>query len=255
MVTPGDLLVGQRRQAPGLEAAGVVVVGRVRHERHDEPDRAREREGEEEVAGAEAVRGPRRGRRATRRGRRPRGTSRARSAAASSARARCRTSAGGATARRPRPRAAARRPAASARARPRSGRGRRRARAGPRRPSARAPTRRGRRSGARAPSASGTSSESSGVTEVARSSSIATRRARSACARRVAADRERVRDGGQRDGDDGFRMRIPRERIRSHTATLAWSSRGRSSVGRAPAFQAGCRRFEPGRPLSLAWLD
>src|SRR5262245_13792292 len=25
--------------------------------------------------------------------------------------------------------------------------------------------------------------------------------------------------------------------------------RGRSSVGRAPAFQAGCRRFEPGRPL------
>src|SRR5262245_32136498 len=30
--------------------------------------------------------------------------------------------------------------------------------------------------------------------------------------------------------------------------------RGRSSVGRAPAFQAGCRRFEPGRPLLLLLL-
>src|SRR4029077_175852 len=35
--------------------------------------------------------------------------------------------------------------------------------------------------------------------------------------------------------------------MRIHGATL--DARGCSSVGRAPAFQAGCRRFEPGRPL------
>src|SRR4051795_6245366 len=50
-----DLLVGERRDAPGLEAAGVVVVGGVRYERHDQPDRARERERKEEVAGAKAI--------------------------------------------------------------------------------------------------------------------------------------------------------------------------------------------------------
>ena len=43
------------------------------------------------------------------------------------------------------------------------------------------------------------------------------------------------------------RLRVPRPRVRIHSATL--DARGCSSVGRAPAFQAGCRRFEPGRPL------
>ena len=47
--------------------------------------------------------------------------------------------------------------------------------------------------------------------------------------------------------DDEKRLRIPRPRVRIHSATL--DGRGCSSVGRAPAFQAGCRRFEPGRPL------
>ena len=47
--------------------------------------------------------------------------------------------------------------------------------------------------------------------------------------------------------DDDEALRVPRPRVRIHSATL--DARGCSSVGRAPAFQAGCRRFEPGRPL------
>src|SRR5207249_11507207 len=47
--------------------------------------------------------------------------------------------------------------------------------------------------------------------------------------------------------EDDETLRVPRPRVRVHDATL--TACGCSSVGRAPAFQAGCRRFEPGRPL------
>ena len=62
--------------------------------------------------------------------------------------------------------------------------------------------------------------------------------------------RDAVCDGETEDRD---RLRIPRPRVRIHGATL--DARGCSSVGRAPAFQAGCRRFEPGRPLRPAASD
>ncbi len=60
----------------------------------------------------------------------------------------------------------------------------------------------------------------------------------------VPPDREDVR-GSQSEDDE--HLGVPRPRVRIHGATLV--GRGCSSVGRAPAFQAGCRRFEPGRPL------
>ena len=59
------------------------------------------------------------------------------------------------------------------------------------------------------------------------------------------AEGKEIAGGHQRDEQE--RLRIPRPPVRVHGATLV--ARGCSSVGRAPAFQAGCRRFEPGRPL------
>ena len=67
---------------------------------------------------------------------------------------------------------------------------------------------------------------------------------------RETAEREKVRSSQTENGE---RFRVPRPRVRIHGATLV--GRGCSSVGRASAFQAECRRFEPGRPLSQNPLE
>ena len=114
-----------------------------------------------------------------------------------------------------------------------------------------APTRRGRRSGAGGSRAGSRRRRCpSGVTNDGDDQAAAAEEAGDAPApvRDRAAHGKQV-GGGERDTDE--RLRVPRPRPGIHGATLV-GERGCSSVGRASAFQAECRRFEPGRPLSRA---